>query len=328
MSQSTPSLPGETTTNADSDDGANGDGDDVPRSPLTGEPVPEVVRENPILRNEIWGKMHLHADNWMGAICGETGSGKSYAALRLAEVIDPGFDVDQIAFNVVEFLELVTDDSYGPGSVIVFEEASVDAGSEEYMSKKNQALRQVAETWRHQRRGLIFTYPAFQRLDTDVRARCEGLMQMRELRENQGISIASYLRLQQNADSGKIYRHRPTYNGRDWPYLTFQKPSEELLHEYEARKEEFTGELNQELLQDLLAEQGDGQPDDTPDERADPKQVVQEILSGELEQYIADSPGGKYIDRDLIKFDYDVSEAESKQIKKEIKRREGLQDVM
>ena len=37
--------------------------------------------------------------NFLCVVCGSTGSGKSYSSLRLAEALDPNFDVSRIAFT-------------------------------------------------------------------------------------------------------------------------------------------------------------------------------------------------------------------------------------
>lgn len=279
--------------------------------------MPKPVRENPVLRQFVWNRMHLHHDNYMGAFCGETGSGKSYAALRMAEVIDPDFSVDQIAFSVEEFLELVIDDSFGPGSMIVFEEASVEAGSDEYMTKKNKALRQVSETWRHQRRGAVFTYPAFKRLDSGVRGRVTGLVQLDSVNEASGYSVGRYKYLQQDSDSGDIYRHFPVIGGVEHRKLKFRLPSDELLNEYEEMKTNYTSEKNVELLESLLDEASETE-DDAVD---DPEEIAQDILTTDsLEDYIQDNHGQEYIDRDLIELDYGIGARLSKKVKKTIQR--------
>ena len=280
--------------------------------------MPEIVRGNPVLRHFVWAPMHRHKDNYMAAFCGETGSGKSYAALSVAEAVDPDFTVDQIAFSVVEFLELVIDDSYGPGSIIVFEEASVEAGSDEYMTKKNKALRQVSEIWRHQRRGALFTYPAFNRLDPDVRARMAGLVQLDELNESAGNSVGRYRVIQQDSYTGEIYRHRPKIGGVEYNQMQFTLPSDELIEAYEAKKSNYTENKNLELLEGLLE---DAKEEEEADEELGPKEIARDILSeGKLEEYINENNGQKYIDRDLIELDYGIGARISKKVKKSIQR--------
>ena len=285
----------------------------------SGQTAPQIVRENPVLRQKVWGKMHLHDDNWMGAVVGPTGSGKSWGAIRIAEAVDPDFTVDQVAFGMREFMELVNDDSLDRGSVIVFEEASVEANAQEWFSKGNKVLRQVLDTWRHQNRGAIFTLPAFGQLDRTARGRMSSLIQMRNKNEDDGFTVAKFKRLQQDSDSGKIYRKYPVLKGKQYKLLKLNKPSKELREAYEAKKEQYTEELNQELLDELLEDMDDA--DDSEEVLDDPREIVDDIVANDnVDDYIATNPAGKYIDRNAIEFDYDVGGGTSKKVKAGLKR--------
>ena len=66
--------------------------------------------------------------NWLAVCCGETGSGKSYSALHIAETIDPSFNAKRVVWSVQEFLALLNTDTLKRGNMIVFDEAGV--GSE------------------------------------------------------------------------------------------------------------------------------------------------------------------------------------------------------
>lgn len=276
---------------------------------------PEIVRENPILKTKVWGKMHLHNDNWMAAVVGETGSGKSWASLRIAEAVDPNFTVDQVAFSVIEFLELVNDDSLGRGSVIVFEEASVEASSHEWYSKSNSVLRNVLDTWRNQNRGAIFTLPAFGQLDKGARGRMSALIQMHDKEEDEGYTTAKYKRCQQDSDTGQIYKKYPILKGKKYRFLKLTKPSKDLREAYEKRKADYTKDLNQRLLDELIEEQEEKQ-----ESEMGPKQIAEEILNGKVDDYISDNHGQKYIDKDMIELDYEIGGRKSRKVKSALKR--------
>jgi len=287
--------------------------------PQTEDGVPEPVADNPVLKQEIWNAMHKRNDNWMGAVCGATGSGKSWASLRIAEVIDPNFTVDQIAFSVPEFLELVIDDSLGRGSMIVLEEASVMAASEDFMSKTNKAIRQVSDTWRHQCRGALLTLPAFGRLDSGVRGRMSALLQMMHVDKDAGLSRAKFKYIQQNSDTGKLYKKYPYVDGKQYQQLLLQKPSKELREAYEERKANFTQDLNRELLEELKEELDESEGGD-PD-TGGPVSIADEIIAeGKLGEYIAENNGQEYIDRDLIELEYGIGARVSKKVKKKLQQ--------
>ena len=60
--------------------------------------------------------------NFLGFISGETGSGKSYSSLRIAEELDTDFNVDRCVFSGLELMDLINANGLKKGSVIVFEE--------------------------------------------------------------------------------------------------------------------------------------------------------------------------------------------------------------
>lgn len=274
---------------------------------------PKAVRHNPILRVKSWNKMNIHDDNWMAAVVGETGSGKSWAALRIAEVLDPGFSIDQVAFSVEEFLRLVIDDSYGRGSIIVFEEASVGANSQEWYTKGNKVLGRVLDTWRHQNRGAIFTLPAFGQLTKNARGRMSALIQMQNKFEDEGYTTAKYKYIQQNTDSGKLYKKYPRIKGKKYKRLKVTKPSKELREAYEQKKEQFTNELNKELLEELLDEKKEAEEED----EKDPHSIAKEIVNdNRIPEFIGNNHGQRYIDKDLIALEFDIGASRSKQVKK------------
>ncbi|RYJ13581.1 hypothetical protein ELS19_06170 [Halogeometricum borinquense] len=285
---------------------------------------PASVRDNPVLRVKAWNKMNIHDDNWMAAVVGETGSGKSWAALRIAEVLDPNFGIDQVAFSVEEFLRLVIDDSYNRGSIIVFEEASVGANAQEWYTKGNKVLGRVLDTWRHQNRGAIFTLPAFGQLTKNARGRMSALIQMQAKFEDEGYTTAKYKWIDQDTDTGKLYKKYPRIGGKKYKHLKVTKPSRELREAYEKKKEQFTNELNKELLEELIEEKEDAEES----EDDDPHAIAEEIVSNnKLPEFIGDNHGQKYIDKDLIALEYDVGMRRAKQIKKLIQR-EAPNDVL
>lgn len=290
-----------------------------PESDMTstsGKEPPEAVQRSPILQTQIWSRMHRRDDNWMGAVVGETGKGKSYTCLSIAEAVDPDFTIDQVAFGLVEFMNLVMDDSLGRGSMIILEEASVEAAAEDFHEVSNKVLRTVLETWRQQNRGALLNLPTFSRLDKGAKIRMTALIQQQEKYERKGYSVATYKHLQTNSDTGKIYRHYPKINNKEHKYLKIAPPSEELLQAYEQRASEYTAELNQDLLEDLL----EAQKEQEDEQEKDPRKIADDILDTGLEDYISENNGQRYISRDLIELDYGIGGGRSKKVKAAIQR--------
>lgn len=284
--------------------------------------IPDELQGRPLLQ-KIWKRMHRRNRNYMGAMVGPTGSGKSWAALRMAELIDPDFTVDQVAFSVGEFVELVNED-HPPGSVIVMDEAGVSMDSHTWYNSDQIQLGHILETWRHQNRAAIFTLPDFSGLQKSARGRMHALMETWGINYQEGMSRLRYRYIQQNPAEGDIYKkyHRFTNDigvEEVCKFLYLKTPSRSLRRKYDNRKESYTEELNQQI-QDSL---GDAEePAET-----DPMAVAEEIIdSGDLDTYVSQHPVNKsrYIDADLLEVDQGLSARKAKQVKKLIEREVDL----
>ncbi|ELZ94997.1 hypothetical protein C440_07972 [Haloferax mucosum ATCC BAA-1512] len=289
--------------------------------------MPDRVRENLILRRKVWPRMNVYNENWMCFLAGETGDGKSYAALRLAEALDPNFDVSRVTYSVEEFLELAASD-LPEGSILVLEETGVAAGNRNWYTVANQVLDALTQTWRHRNHGAIMTAPDFDLIDSHVQRRFHHLGIMVGKDESAGLSKARWKYIQTNNETGKMYKKYHRMIGDDGvlrrhKWMKFQLPSPELVREYEATKGEYTDDLIEDLLERVRAENEQAEA-----EQLSPMEVAKEILDENcVEEYISEASGGEYFDRDILKMDYGVSEAESKQIKKYVVREADL-DVM
>lgn len=281
---------------------------------------PAAVRNSPILKTQVWSRMNLRDDNWMGAVVGGTGKGKSYTCLSIGEAVDPGFGIEQVAFGIEEFMRLVMDESYGRGSMIILEEASIHASAEDFHEISNKVVAQVLETWREQNRGALFNLPTFTRLDKRARIRMTALIQQLMKDETSGYSVAKYKHLQTDSDSGQIYRHYPRINGQQHKYLKIAPPSDDLQEAYEKKKHDYNRELNRELLERLLEEQQEEQED----QRKDPAWIAEDILASGVASYISENNGQHYLSRDLIELDYGIGGRRSKKVKAALER--GIDD--
>jgi hypothetical protein len=132
-----------------------------------------------------------------------------------------------------------------------------------------------------------------------------------------------YLRWQPARDDrSKTYRKYPILkNGsskKKIRRLRFGPPSDDLIRGYEARKDTF----QEELYEDTTEQIGDEEK-----AKLTESEMVDEILRGGIENYVrTHTSTGKYIDKDLISIDYDVTGEAAKRIKKAIEREVDLGD--
>ena len=110
--------------------------------------------------------------NVIMCICGGTGSGKSYAALHIADkvqqrIINEPFKARQVVFTGTEFLQQT--EVLKPGSVILWDEIGVGLNSRRAMSNINIALNNKFQVFRHQNYVTILTTPDFGYIDKATR---------------------------------------------------------------------------------------------------------------------------------------------------------------
>jgi hypothetical protein len=104
-------------------------------------------------------------------VTGGGGKGKTYFTLRLAEILDPKFDVDvQVPFGPDEFMELISPDSpLGIGRVIVVDESQFAISSRDWYADIQKDLMKQLEAIRS--KGFIIFIVALSEATLDVIAR-------------------------------------------------------------------------------------------------------------------------------------------------------------
>jgi len=161
--------------------------------------------------------------NFLIAIVGETGSGKSYMALRLGEVLDPNqdFNIDHVTFTPDEFFDFLSKAKHN--CFVVFDEAGVSFSHREYMSMINKMLGMVFQTFRYKFINVIFTLPSLGYMDYVGRGLLHCVIRMLD------------------RGHGVVYRVQKNMLGREIYYpkigiLETYPPSEDLAKAYEEKK--------------------------------------------------------------------------------------------
>jgi len=280
---------------------------------LTGSKV-----EAQVLRHEVWNRINRRNQHYMAALVGPEGSGKSWTALKIAEVIDPTFDADRVMFDPHTFMESLTawkDAGETRGKMIVVDEAGVGIGSRSWYDKDQIQLNKVLQVIRSENMGMLFTLPRLSELDSQTRGRLRAMIKMDDMKPGKYADV-NYLRWFPARDErSKIYRKYPIVDidgkTKKVRRLRFGPPSHELVDAYESRKDAF----QTKLYEDTTDQIGDGE------ESISEKEIVDDILQGDISQYVkTHTSTGEYIDHDLIQIDYDITKASAKRIKKAVER--------
>lgn len=195
--------------------------------------------------------------NYVMLFVGQTGTGKSYAAMDLGERIDPDFGIDRVVFTADEFISILNnDDSLVKGSVIMWDEAGVGMPAREWYSLSNRIISYVVQTFRVKGYVLIMTTPSLKYIDSQIRALFHGIAETIDPSISGGrFGWAKYLHLIHDPREGKTRMVYPTLmdrhnvpmklRGRTSKHgnMLFQLPSQELITSYETKKKEFTDGL-------------------------------------------------------------------------------------
>lgn len=193
--------------------------------------------------------------NFLGFVSGQTGSGKSYSCLRIAEELDPEFSIERCVFGGIELMSLVNSGKLRKGSVIVFEEIGVELSAKNWASVTNKMLNYLLQTFRHKNFILLLNSPYMDFVDSSTRKLFHAEMQTSRIDfEKKQVRLKAHL-IQYNSRIKKFYFKRlkvVTAQGKvPVDFWNVDLPSEELRKQYEGKKDQFTDRLNREIQEEL-----------------------------------------------------------------------------
>jgi len=180
-------------------------------------------------------------------VLGEPGSGKSWACLRMAELLDlNGFTSDKIAFTERQFLELVMNSK--KGDCIVYEEVGVNISNRTWWLNKGQ--NSLVQTMRHKNLFVILNCPNQDFVDNQIRKLVHYSFGMQTLNIKEGYSIMRPMRLETDGQFGRTMTKYPYIDGKLIKQFKVLKPTIQVRHAYERMAMEFKNKLNEKLLKE------------------------------------------------------------------------------
>lgn len=205
-------------------------------------------------------RIRLNKNN-LCVITGETGSGKSLAALDMAVKLDPKFTVDEIVFRVGDFLSKVR--TLEKGRVLIFDEAAVDFDSRRSMSKQNINLSNILKIFRYLNLNVIFTLPNLEMLDINARRLMSHHIVMAGIDRKTKISYAHLFLVDSHKSiSGGVKTYFPIITLPNQGGLTFQVdpvgfelPPAELMRAYQERKDRYVNSLFDQMTREWTNDQ-------------------------------------------------------------------------
>lgn len=194
--------------------------------------------------------------NWLCAVCGETGSGKSYLAGRISELIDPSFIPciiengirSRVAIgDAAELNDILKSGTLKRGNMIIFDEAGIAIGSRDWFTEMNKVTMYILQTFRHMNIGVIFTVPDINFLDKQARALFHTYLECLKINFNTNKVLVKPFELQNNPYEGQVYKKYPRFESNAVTRFKVCKPSKEFIKRYEPLKKELSNRLGERM---------------------------------------------------------------------------------
>lgn len=221
-----------------------------------------------IYRNEIktnswvrWmvNRIKTQNKNNLISIVGKTGSGKTYSAISICEIMSKmdgvPFNIEHVVFSLRELMDLINSETLRKGSKIVFDEPQVSISAREFQSQANKVFNYLLSTFRHKNLSLFFCTPFETLLDKNTRRLFHGRFETLSINKNTN-TCRLKPRFQEYSDwKAEPYRkqlivlHRVGHKMkiRKVFHWDVPKPSKEMIKKYERKKLEFTDNLNRNI---------------------------------------------------------------------------------
>lgn len=235
-----------------------------------------------------------------GGIGEKIGAGKTYTAMRIGEITDKHFGIDDVCFDPAEFLlRLDHIEATGKlGRVIILDEAEIAIASAEWQKRTNKTIAQTMQTFRYLRCIAIIVTPTFDLIDSRLRKLVTywGTTEL-DLRSNGIFCKLRLYRLLTDITGKKQYPKRLIFYDRKNHRLVRAKAFEPglispgLVEAYEAKAREFKQAHRRKLLKETLkAARIDGIGLDTVDKSLLPV-VAEELLGNESVKRVLERQG-------------------------------------
>jgi len=235
--------------------------------------------------NTVRERLTVKNQNWLCVITGETGSGKSWTALKIGALLDENFNIDKVAFEPVDIIPLIGTSEHG--DIIVMDEAGISFGARSFMSKHNRALGNIFQSFRYKQIGLIWTLPDASMIDVQARRLMHTFLETMPIDYERGLTRVKWFDIYTDKWTGE-YRHRyprvniPKYGQVVVKVVKFPKPPSYITDDYQIKKDEAFMHLleeSSEILKDAkktkkkterVIKTVDTTPIDNPNIKGDP----------------------------------------------------------
>lgn len=193
--------------------------------------------------------------NFLCFVGGQTGSGKSWSAISICQMLDSDFNIDRIVFTGRELMHLINSGNLKKGSCVLFDESGIDLNNRNWQSTLNKMLNYLLQTFRHKCIILFMTSPYMDFIDAGTRKLMHAEFEMVSIDTKEEKAKLKPKLIQYNGKLAKYYyKYLKVITGEGViPVTTWSipKPTQEIIDHYETKKTEFTSALNTKIEQEL-----------------------------------------------------------------------------
>jgi ABC-type dipeptide/oligopeptide/nickel transport system ATPase component len=224
-------------------------------------------------------------------LIGDTGSGKSWSALAIAEImaklLNKEITEKNIYFSISDVIRRIAKNPPRPGEIFFIDEQQVDSSATDYNTLRGKAYTTFFSTVRSKRYIIISTMPFADMIIKKVRRFFHVEIETLGVDSKKQVVRSKPRLLEYHKHKDFIYRKRLTAYYKDkitkvWrqkkiTIWDIPKPSNSLINLYEQMKAEFQQQTYKELVKDLDKYERKSNP--VPAEKVDMKKIVLESLT-------------------------------------------------
>ena len=267
--------------------------------------------------------MYRNNQNFLCVVYGPTGSGKSYSCLKLCELLDPHFNVDNVVFDAKQFIQLVNSGKLKAGSAILFEELGVAANSRNWYKEENMILSFITQVFRTKNYIVFYTVPRLEFVDMQiaklVHAHIEALKVDRKQKRN---VVKIFDPVHYDSKKNKWYRNFPSFvrDGKSYKANRYvlKKVNKQIAKKYEVKRDVYLNKITQDAQ--TYFEKEKEQIDKKHFTASEMKEIVDEIVRNKLD-YMDD----KRFNSAAVMENFKVGGANARRIKQAVRKR--LSDI-
>jgi hypothetical protein len=222
--------------------------------------MPLEVKKDPFL-SYVWRRANRKDRNVLMIICGEVGSCKSGSAISIAHWLDRTgdgrcrFTLDRIVFKAEDFLKLVRS-KLPKGSVIIWDEAGVDADNLDYYTQKSKLIKHVFQTFRYKNLVVILTVPDLSSIQIGMRRLLHVFVTTFGPNSDLKTANANLELIQTNPKTGKVYFKHIRFSDKQGRYCELEKyviprPPRKFEEAYKLKKNKITNRMYKEFNKEI-----------------------------------------------------------------------------